>query len=54
MPTFVVFRGGKPEGVKVEGLSPRENVERDEEGRVERIKGGDKVALEGVVKALVG
>ncbi|KAB5563238.1 thioredoxin [Coniochaeta sp. 2T2.1] len=54
MPTFIPFVSGKPVGVVVEGLKGRGSVKVDGEGRVDRVMGADKVALEGVVKALAG
>lgn len=53
MPTFVVFRGGENTGVQVEGLGKAQHIVLDGEGRVERIRGADKRALEAVVAALV-
>lgn len=55
MPTFVVFRKGENVGVKVDGITPQNagGAVVDGEGRVDRIRGADKRALEGVVKALV-
>ncbi|EGY22024.1 thioredoxin [Verticillium dahliae VdLs.17] len=54
MPTFVVFRNGKPAGVAVEGLKGRPSVVLSGDGLVERVRGADKVALQSAVQALAG
>ena len=54
MPTFKVFRDGAPKGVAVDGLAGRGSVELSDDGLVSSIRGADKAALEGVVKALAG
>ncbi|KAM7193654.1 thioredoxin [Naviculisporaceae sp. PSN 640] len=55
MPTFVIFRKGENVGVKVDSISTKNagGAQLDGQGRVERIMGADKRALEAVVKALV-
>ncbi|CAI4217795.1 unnamed protein product [Parascedosporium putredinis] len=52
MPTFVVFRNGKPGGVAVDGLQGRTSVNTGADGAVERVLGADRVALEAIVKAV--
>ncbi|TDZ13209.1 Thioredoxin-like protein [Colletotrichum orbiculare MAFF 240422] len=52
MPTFVFFRNGKPEGVKVEGVTPRQSVSFTGDGLVDRVRGADRAALQAVVQAL--
>lgn len=54
MPTFLIFEKGEPKGVAVEGLQPRQSVNFTSDGRVDRIRGADRAALQAVVKALAG
>ncbi|KZL85344.1 thioredoxin-like protein [Colletotrichum incanum] len=54
MPTFVFFHDGKPQGVKVQGLKPRQSVSFTGEGLVDRVRGADRAALQAVVQALAG
>ncbi|KAK6206843.1 thioredoxin [Colletotrichum tabaci] len=54
MPTFVFFRGGKPQGVEVKGLTPRQSVVSTGDGLVDRLRGADRAALQAVVQALAG
>jgi len=51
MPTFVFFENGVAKGVQVEGVKSRA-VAFTKDGRVDRIRGADRGALEAVVKAL--
>ncbi|KAK4213366.1 thioredoxin-like protein [Rhypophila decipiens] len=56
LPSFLIFRKGENTGVKVDGYganSANRAAIVDDEGRVVRIRGADKKALEAVVKALV-
>ncbi|WYZ43556.1 hypothetical protein EsH8_VI_001255 [Colletotrichum jinshuiense] len=53
MPTFLFFRDGKPEGVKVQGLTPRQSISFTGEGLVDRVRGADRAALQAVIQALV-
>ncbi|KAK2035332.1 thioredoxin [Colletotrichum zoysiae] len=52
MPTFVFFQNGKPQGVKAEGVSPKQTVVMSSEGLVERVRGADRASLQAVVRAL--
>ncbi|GJC91447.1 thioredoxin [Colletotrichum higginsianum] len=54
MPTFVFFRSGKPQGVEVKGLTPRQSVVFTGDGLVDRLRGADRAALQAVVQALAG
>ncbi|TKW51026.1 Thioredoxin-like protein [Colletotrichum tanaceti] len=54
MPTFVFFRDGKPQGVEVKGLTPRQSVVFTVDGLVDRLRGADRAALQAVVQALAG
>lgn len=51
MPTFVFFENGIAKGVQAEGVNSRA-VAFTKDGRVDRIRGADRGALEAVVKAL--
>ncbi|KAK3371079.1 thioredoxin [Lasiosphaeria ovina] len=53
MPTFLFFEKGSPKGVAVQGIQPRQSVSLTDDGRVDRIRGADKAALQAVVKALL-
>ncbi|KAK1985269.1 thioredoxin [Colletotrichum cereale] len=52
MPTFVFFRDGKPQGVKVEGVRPQQSVVLTSDGLVDRVRGADRATLQAVVRAL--
>ncbi|KAG6009050.1 hypothetical protein E4U21_003381 [Claviceps maximensis] len=52
MPTFMIFEKGVPRGVEVEGLQDRESVNRSDDGRVYKVCGADRQALEAVAQAL--
>ncbi|KAG5926293.1 hypothetical protein E4U42_003440 [Claviceps africana] len=52
MPTFLVFEKGAPRGVAVEGLQGRKHVGFTDDGRVFKICGADRQALEAVVRGL--
>jgi thioredoxin 1 len=52
MPTFLFFQNGKPQGVAVEGMKERQSVKLTDDGRVDRVLGADKAALQAVVEAL--
>ncbi|KAG6001595.1 hypothetical protein E4U54_001035 [Claviceps lovelessii] len=52
MPTFMVFEKGAPKGVAVEGLQGRQSVSFSDDGRVFKVCGADRQALEAVVRAL--
>lgn len=54
MPTFVFFRDGAPKGVAADSVKGRPSVGLTADGLVDRVRGADKVALEGVVEALAG
>ncbi|GKT52457.1 thioredoxin-like protein 1 [Colletotrichum spaethianum] len=54
MPTFVFFHNGKPQGVKVEGVTPKQSVVLTSEGLVDRVRGADRVTLQAVVQVLAG
>ncbi|KAM0330217.1 hypothetical protein ACHAQA_004391 [Verticillium albo-atrum] len=54
MPTFVIFRKGVPAGVAVEGIKARPSIVLSSDGLVERVRGADRAALQGVVQALAG
>ncbi|TPX16252.1 uncharacterized protein E0L32_003901 [Thyridium curvatum] len=54
MPTFMFFRDGRPAGVAAEGLKGRQSVGVDAEGRVDKVRGADRAALEAVVRAMAG
>ncbi|QUC20716.1 uncharacterized protein UV8b_04957 [Ustilaginoidea virens] len=52
MPTFMVFDKGVPGGVAVPGLGGRPSVGLADDGRVSKVMGADRVALEAVVRTL--
>ncbi len=52
MPTFLFFHKGAADGVKVEGLESRRTIKFTDNGLVERVMGADRVALEGIIRAL--
>ncbi|KAG6041697.1 hypothetical protein E4U41_002780 [Claviceps citrina] len=53
MPTFMFFEHGAPRGVAaVEGLQGRRSVTFTPDGRVSKVCGADRQALEAVVRAL--
>jgi thioredoxin 1 len=52
MPTFMFFQGGLSKGVDVQGVKDGRSVVRNDDGRIERILGADRAALEAVVKSL--
>jgi thioredoxin 1 len=52
MPTFMVFQGGAPKGVAVDGLKGRQSVSITSDGLVDKIRGADGQALNAVVQAL--
>ncbi|EFQ34349.1 thioredoxin [Colletotrichum graminicola] len=52
MPTFVFFQNGKPQGVNVEGFTPKQTVVMSSEGLVERVRGADRASLQAVVRAM--
>ncbi|EXF72945.1 thioredoxin [Colletotrichum fioriniae PJ7] len=54
MPTFMFFQKGKPTGVAAKGVTPRQSVVFTEDGRVDKIRGADRAALQAVVQALAG
>lgn len=54
MPTFVFFKDGLPKGVAVEGVKGRQSVGLTKDGLVDRVRGADRAALEGVVRAMAG
>ncbi|GAB0136348.1 hypothetical protein EsDP_00004651 [Epichloe bromicola] len=54
MPTFMFFEKGAPKGVAVEGMQGRRSVSLTDDGRVARVCGADRQALEAVVQALGG
>ncbi|KAK1671815.1 thioredoxin [Colletotrichum godetiae] len=54
MPTFMFFQSGKPTGVAAKGVTPRQSVVLTDDGRVDKIRGADRAALQAVVQALAG
>lgn len=54
MPTFLFFQSGAPKGVAVENLAARQSIQLSADGRVERVRGADRGALQAVVQALAG
>lgn len=54
MPTFVFFQDGAPKGVAVDSVKGRPSVGLTDGGLIDRVRGADKVALEGVILALAG
>ncbi|KAI9149628.1 thioredoxin-like protein [Paramyrothecium foliicola] len=52
MPTFVFFEKGANKGVAAPGVRESRSVNLTDDGRVGRILGADRAALEAVVKAL--
>ncbi|KAG5937323.1 hypothetical protein E4U53_000029 [Claviceps sorghi] len=52
MPTFMVLENGANRGVAVEGLQGRQHISFTDDGKVLKICGADRQALEAVVRAV--